>query len=158
VCWGKKSAEAIIRRSSRAWDRSAIPDPQLPYPVSFSVFALLRFRASRLGIISFVFPPLIILRTLFQRMRTLTQLCLSLVLLDFTSLCCYALRVPFDVRSGSVSPPSFSLGRRAPISVINTGNAQYSANMTIGGVAVRVLLDTGRFVRVKTAAQNLTIF
>lgn len=61
----------------------------------------------------------------------------------FTAIA-YALLVPLEVRINNASPRR--LGRRAPIPVANIGNAQYSANMTIGGVQVRVLLDTGRSV------------
>ncbi|KAK2459695.1 hypothetical protein APHAL10511_008340 [Amanita phalloides] len=67
---------------------------------------------------------------------------LYLTILEFAAVT-YALRVPFQVHISRASPRLPRLGRRSSIPVINTGNAQYSANMTIGGVQVRVLLDTG---------------
>ncbi|KAF8635935.1 hypothetical protein AX15_000106 [Amanita polypyramis BW_CC] len=72
-------------------------------------------------------------------MRSLISLPLFITLLDLATNA-YGLKVSFDVHINNVST---RLGRRAPIPVTNTGNAQYSANMTIGGVQVRVLLDTG---------------
>ena len=66
----------------------------------------------------------------------------------------YALRVPLEVRINNASPGR--LGRRAPIPVVNTGNAQYSANMIIGGVQVRVLLDTGRSVVVRHSKSDIS--
>ncbi|KAF8650170.1 hypothetical protein AX16_005404 [Volvariella volvacea WC 439] len=54
-----------------------------------------------------------------------------------------AVRIPFEVRVDNPSPRG--LIRRAPatIPISNTGNAQYVGNITIGGVEVEVLLDTG---------------
>jgi len=76
-------------------------------------------------------------------MHSLVPFHLFLTILDFAALSCYAIRVPLDINVRNASPGSLALGRRAPVPVGNTGNAQYSANMTIGGVQVRVLLDTG---------------
>lgn len=75
-------------------------------------------------------------------MRSLVPLRLFLTVFTFAAIT-YALKVPIDVQ---ISPNSKRLERRAPIPVVDTGNAQYSANITIGGVQVRVLLDTGRSV------------
>ncbi|KAF8630946.1 hypothetical protein AX17_005303 [Amanita inopinata Kibby_2008] len=72
-------------------------------------------------------------------MRSLVPLHLYLTVLNFTAIV-YALSVPFDIHIGTVTT---RLGRRAPIPVGNTGNAQYVANMTFGGKQARVLLDTG---------------
>jgi hypothetical protein len=58
-----------------------------------------------------------------------------------------AISVPLEIRYSS-SGPSTSLTRRTPTPVSNTGNAQYVSNITIGGVTVPVLLDTGRCVHV----------
>ncbi len=54
-----------------------------------------------------------------------------------------AIRVPFEIRISN-DGPSTSLTRRAPTPVTNTGNAQYVSNITLGGVTLPVLLDTGR--------------
>jgi hypothetical protein len=86
---------------------------------------------------------------LFNPMRSLVPLRLFLPVFTFTAIT-YALKVPIDV----LSPNSKGLERRAPIPVVDTGNAQYSANITIGGVQVRVLLDTGRSVVVQHFHQN----
>ncbi|KAF8349191.1 aspartic peptidase A1 [Amanita rubescens] len=71
-------------------------------------------------------------------MRSLVPLHLFLSVFTFAAFT-YALKVPIDVHISN----SKGLQRRAPIPVVDTGNAQYSANITIGGVQVRVLLDTG---------------
>lgn len=53
-----------------------------------------------------------------------------------------ALIAPFTVNVGNPPSPS-RIQRRAPIPISNTGNAQYVSNITIGGVDIPVLLDTG---------------
>lgn len=58
-----------------------------------------------------------------------------------------AIRVPFEIRFSNDAPHT-SLTRRTPTPVANTGNAQYVSNMTLGGVTLPVLLDTGRCVRI----------
>lgn len=40
--------------------------------------------------------------------------------------------------------PSPSLSRRTPVPIGNIGNAQYVSNITLAGVQLPVLLDTGR--------------
>ncbi|KAJ3731206.1 aspartic peptidase A1 [Lentinula guzmanii] len=56
-----------------------------------------------------------------------------------------ALTFPFHVRT---DPYSHSLSRRdssnGTIPLTNTGNAQYIANVTLGGEEVRLIIDTGR--------------
>ncbi|KAM6494075.1 aspartic peptidase A1 [Amanita muscaria] len=76
-------------------------------------------------------------------MRSLITVILCITVLQFSVIRSYGILIPFDINFGNVSPASSRLGRRTPISVTNTGNAQYSANMTVGGSQVRVLLDTG---------------
>ncbi len=83
-------------------------------------------------------------------MRSLVPLHLFLPVFTFAVIT-YALKVPIDAH---ISPNSKGLERRAPIPVVDTGNAQYSANITIGGVQARVLLDTGRSVVVQHFYQN----
>jgi hypothetical protein len=55
-----------------------------------------------------------------------------------------AITVPFEVRTGDSLSPTTSLTRRGSIPIGNTGNAQYVSNITLGGVTMPVLLDTGR--------------
>lgn len=55
-----------------------------------------------------------------------------------------AVIVPFEIRVSNGKSHS-SLTRRTPTSVSNIGNAQYVSNITLGGVTVPVLLDTGRY-------------
>jgi hypothetical protein len=70
------------------------------------------------------------------------------LLLATLNLCppAFAIIVPFEVRVNT--PPSSYLARRATanssVPISNTGNAQYIGNITLGGVAARVMLDTGR--------------
>jgi len=52
-----------------------------------------------------------------------------------------AIRVPIETRFSNAS-----LTRRIPSPVSNTGNAQYVSNITLGGVTLPVLLDTGRSI------------
>lgn len=56
-----------------------------------------------------------------------------------------AIRIPFEIHFSDDAPPT-SLTRRSPTPVSNTGNAQYVSNITLGGVTLPVLLDTGRCV------------
>lgn len=53
---------------------------------------------------------------------------------------CYAVHLPFHVQ---FDRSSSSIGARS-IPIYNNGNAQYIANVTLGGVIVPVMLDTGR--------------
>ncbi|KAF9454879.1 acid protease [Macrolepiota fuliginosa MF-IS2] len=53
-----------------------------------------------------------------------------------------AIRVPFEIHF-SDNILGTSLTRRTPTPVSNTGNAQYVSNITLGGVTLPVLLDTG---------------
>ncbi|CAA7262971.1 unnamed protein product [Cyclocybe aegerita] len=71
-------------------------------------------------------------------MRSLIPLSLLLTVLDTPV---HAAVFPFTVRFGHPAPSS--LHRRAPVPIGNTGNAQYVSNITIGGVTLPVLLDTG---------------
>lgn len=71
------------------------------------------------------------------QMHSLIPLSLLLAVLDTVN----AVILPFEVRTGN--PPS-SLHRRTPVPISNTGNAQYVANITLGGETIPVLLDTGR--------------
>lgn len=76
-------------------------------------------------------------------MHSLIPLSLVLSILhSFSSV--HALKVPFQVRTGN--HPTSGLTRRAntTIPISNNGNAQYIANITLGGETVRVLIDTGR--------------
>lgn len=66
---------------------------------------------------------------------------LSLLLLVFSV---NAIIVPFKVRFSNGAPHT-SLNRRTPTLISNIGNAQYVSNITLGGVTVPVLLDTGRY-------------
>lgn len=74
-------------------------------------------------------------------MRSLLPL--SLLVLFNTPV--YGVILPFYVRFND--DPS-TLQRRGPsvIPISNTGNAQYLSNITVGGVQLPVLLDTGRYV------------
>ncbi|KAJ3553823.1 hypothetical protein NP233_g12560 [Leucocoprinus birnbaumii] len=53
-----------------------------------------------------------------------------------------AIRLPIDIVYSNDAPAS-SLVRRSPTAISNTGNAQYVSNITLGGVTVPVMLDTG---------------
>lgn len=76
-------------------------------------------------------------------MHTLTSFpLLSLLCL---SLSVDAIKIPFTVRHLSARDPPSTTKRNIPI--INTSNAQYSSNMTIQGVELPILLDTGRSVQ-----------
>lgn len=74
-------------------------------------------------------------------MRSLLVLPLSL-LFPFFQATVNAVIFPFEVRASNTV--STSLTRRSPISIGNTGNAQYVSNITLGGTTLQVLLDTGR--------------
>ena len=65
---------------------------------------------------------------------------LSLVLTIFDSHV-NALSFPFDVRFAEPAP---SITRREVSPIRNIGNAQYVSNVTVAGVTLPVLLDTGR--------------
>lgn len=67
---------------------------------------------------------------------------LSLLLTVFNAHV-YALRAPLEIRTDV--EPSTQLARRTDtlIPLDNKGNAQYIANITLGGTQVRVMLDTG---------------
>jgi hypothetical protein len=52
-----------------------------------------------------------------------------------------AVIVPVEVRFGNSAT---SLHRRSATPIGNIGNAQYVSNITLGGVTMPVLLDTGR--------------
>ena len=60
----------------------------------------------------------------------------------------YAATFPIRVRT-SFNPSSHLQSRASPndIPVHNTHNAEYIANVTLGGRDIPVLLDTGRYVR-----------
>lgn len=72
-----------------------------------------------------------------------TPLSLILAILDSYVLVS-AVILPFEVRTDTTSP---SFNRRDSanntIPLTNTGNAQYIANVTVGGQQVRVIIDTG---------------
>ncbi|KAF7298775.1 Aspartic peptidase A1 [Mycena indigotica] len=72
-------------------------------------------------------------------MRSLLPLSLFLTVLDVL----HTVRavVPFEVITSN-NPPAHRLGRRA-VPISNNGNAAYMANITLGGVGVSVILDTG---------------
>jgi hypothetical protein len=74
-------------------------------------------------------------------MRSLVPLSLLLTIFHTTV---NALILPFEVRTGNDISTS-SLRRRDPTRIGNTGNAQYVSNITLGGVTLPVLLDTGRY-------------
>jgi hypothetical protein len=78
-------------------------------------------------------------------MRSLIPL--SLILTLFGSCSVQGLKLPFHVQTGNPPSPNNRLGRRAntTIPITNTQNAQYISNITLGGVQVAVLLDTGRY-------------
>ncbi|KAF9013318.1 aspartic peptidase A1 [Cyathus striatus] len=68
---------------------------------------------------------------------------LSLLLLLFQSSV-HAVRVPFQIRATHIRTSTTQLAKRAsPIPISNTGNAQYVSNITLGGIELPVLLDTG---------------
>ncbi|KAJ7758112.1 aspartic peptidase A1 [Mycena maculata] len=71
-------------------------------------------------------------------MHSLIPLSLVLTVLDVV----HAIRLPFQVRTSSTTP-AHKLGRRTPVPITNNGNAEYLANMTVAGVPVSVILDTG---------------
>ncbi|TFK70925.1 acid protease [Pluteus cervinus] len=70
---------------------------------------------------------------------------IPLSLLLFLPLQSYAFGVHFEVRVTHPSGNHARLSKRAnaTIPISNTGNAQYVANITLGGVQLPVLLDTG---------------
>ncbi|KAJ7643880.1 aspartic peptidase A1 [Roridomyces roridus] len=70
-------------------------------------------------------------------MHSLIPLSLFLTVLDVA----HAIRVPFNVHTGTT--PARKLGRRAPVPINNIGNAEYISNITLAGVQVSVILDTG---------------
>ncbi|KAF4617111.1 hypothetical protein D9613_005969 [Agrocybe pediades] len=72
-------------------------------------------------------------------MRSLLPLSLFLTLFDTTV---YAYVFPFHVQFPRTDSTS-SLTRRTPLNVSNIANAQYVSNITLGGVTLSVLLDTG---------------
>jgi len=76
--------------------------------------------------------------------------------LFLTVLHVHAVIVDLEIRTGG--PPT-SLRRRADSStydMTNAGNAQYVANITVGGATLPVLLDTGRWVLVDCLDSALT--
>lgn len=79
-------------------------------------------------------------------MVSLISLSLLLAVLNVCPVA-FAAIVPFEVRVNT--PASSQLARRASannsVPISNTGNAQYIGNITLGGTAVRVMLDTGRY-------------
>ncbi|KAF8903100.1 aspartic peptidase domain-containing protein [Gymnopilus junonius] len=72
-------------------------------------------------------------------MRSLIPLSLLLTIFDTPV---HAIVFPFHVRFGNPSPSS-ALQRRSPVPIKDIGNAQYVSNLTIAGVTLPVLLDTG---------------
>lgn len=85
-------------------------------------------------------------------MRSLIPLSLILTLFDTYSA--HALNFPFHVRTRTVKP-SLLRGRadiqgqtigNTSIPVANSHNAQYISNITLGGLTIPVMLDTGRYV------------
>jgi len=71
-------------------------------------------------------------------MHSLIPLSLILTVLDVV----HAVKLPFYVRTSSTTP-THKLGRRAPVAISNNGNAEYIANITLAGVDLSVILDTG---------------
>ncbi|KAF8158194.1 aspartic peptidase A1 [Crassisporium funariophilum] len=71
-------------------------------------------------------------------MRSLIPLSLLIAVFDSPV---QAAIFPFHVRIGHPTPSS--LKRRDNLPIHNTGNAQYVSNITLGGVELPVLLDTG---------------
>ena len=80
-------------------------------------------------------------------MRSLIPLSLLLTIFDTPV---HGIVFPFHVKFGNPSPSS-GLQRRSPITVNNIGNAQYVSNLTVAGVTLPVLLDTGRCARLQAA-------
>ncbi|KZP08675.1 acid protease [Athelia psychrophila] len=80
---------------------------------------------------------------------SLIPLSLFSLLLSHVSLRAGAVRFPVTARSvkRSVASPGNRLGRRASVggssTITNTHNAEYIANITLGGKAIPVMLDTG---------------
>jgi hypothetical protein len=72
------------------------------------------------------------------------------------SLLANAVLIPLEIRY-STEGPGTSLTRRAPTPISNTGNAQYVSNITLGGVTVPVLLDTGRYMVIITFFSDLPL-
>jgi hypothetical protein len=70
-------------------------------------------------------------------MRSLIPLSLLLFSLDV-----YATRIPFKTRIAKRASIS---GGNGEVSMLNTQNAEYIANITLGGRNIPVLLDTGRY-------------
>nr|GAT43189.1 aspartic peptidase A1 [Mycena chlorophos] len=73
-------------------------------------------------------------------MRSLVPLSLLLPILQSVQFAHAA--IPFRVRTSS-TPSAHKLGRRAPVAINNNGNAEYMANLTLAGVQLEVILDTG---------------
>ncbi|KAL5512740.1 hypothetical protein ACEPAG_3006 [Sanghuangporus baumii] len=95
-----------------------------------------------------------LLSTQFQS-NLMRQHTSKLALLDLGLLCLvqtvHAVSVPFEVWQGptkyevsrNYARSSGRLGKRDPISVKNIANSVYVSNITLGGTAVPVMLDTG---------------
>jgi len=63
----------------------------------------------------------------------------------------FAARLPFEARSVKrvirlQDRASISGGGNGSVSITNTHNAEYIANITLGGQSIPVMLDTGRYV------------
>ncbi|KAF8895612.1 aspartic peptidase A1 [Infundibulicybe gibba] len=69
---------------------------------------------------------------------------LSLLLSLFVLVPVHCVRLSFHARVTSTPPQARGLSRRAsPVPIFNNGNVQYVSNITLGGIDVPVLLDTG---------------
>ncbi|KAF5343209.1 hypothetical protein D9758_013441 [Tetrapyrgos nigripes] len=74
-------------------------------------------------------------------MRSFIPLSLLLAVFDSFLHFSSAIKIPFEVHTPHLS--SNSLVRRDSLNLTNQGNAQYIANVTIGGQVARVIIDTG---------------
>lgn len=80
-------------------------------------------------------------------MRSLIPLSLLLTIFDTPV---HGIVFPFNVQFRNPNPPS-ALQRRSPIPINDIGNAQYVSNITVAGVTLPVLLDTGRLADYEAA-------
>lgn len=83
-------------------------------------------------------------------MRSLIPLSLLLTIFDYPV---YGLVFPFDIRFAGDA--TSSLTRRSSAPLRDIGNAQYVGNISVAGVTVPVLLDTGRCVESKALRSRL---
>lgn len=114
--------------------------PEYPHshiPTTFLIVFPVKLALGGISMHSLKIIPLSLLSLLFCHVSTLVS----------------AVRLPVQARSvkRSVTSPGNRLGRRASVAgistITNTHNAEYIANITLGGKSIPVMLDTGRCVQ-----------